>query len=308
MKIRTLVCLSALALLALGRGADLRAAAPEPHADAILRELLATRDAIVAERHLAPGRAVFLALWDFDGTVLKGDCSEGLIEDGKPVYAGLAQVGIERGLVATYKPEGGFAEFWKDYEYMDRRIGHWLAYPFIPQMFRGARADAMLALAREHFASTLARYYFAASMHVLRGLESAGVENHVISASAALFVRGASATLGLPEARLHGIEVRVDAAGRLTSDIVPPVTWADGKRAKLLEIVAAAHEANPGAEVYVLAAFGNSYGTDSAFLDYTARQTLPAGRAGLAVMINGGPAPERYRGRFREVTQDATVQ
>jgi hypothetical protein len=107
---------------------------------------------------------------------------------------------------------------------------------------------------------------------------------------------------------LHGIVVRTDPAGRLTSDLVPPITWAEGKRSKLLEIVAAAHEAHPGAEVFVLAAFGNSYGTDGAFLDYTARQALPAGRNGLAVMINGGAAPARYRGRFRTVEQTATVE
>jgi phosphoserine phosphatase len=305
---RRLRCLGSLVGAWLLGAAGLSAAAPEPHAAAILRELLETRDAVVAARHHATGQAVFLAFWDFDGTLLKGDCSEGLVEDGKTVYPGLAQLGIERGLVAGYKPTGGFADFWKDYEYMDQRVGHWLAYPFIPQMFRGARAADVVALAREHFAAVLHRYYFAGSMQVLRGLESAGVENHVMSASGELFVRGAAATLGLPEERLHGIVVRVDTAGRLTSDIVPPVTWAEGKRAELLAIVAAAQEAHPGAEVYVLAAFGNSYGTDGSFLDYTARQTLPAERRGLAVMINGGPAPERYHGHFREVIQAATVE
>jgi phosphoserine phosphatase len=301
------VFVRAVLLAGFAFAAELRAAPPEPHADAILRELIALRDAIVAERRLASDRVVFLAFWDFDGTLLRGDCSEGLVERERTVYAGLAQVGIERGLVATYRRDGGFADFWRDYEYMDRRVGHWLAYPFIPQMFRGARADEVLALAREHFAATLGRHYFASSLHILRGLEAAGVESHVISASFDLFVRGAAATVGLPEERLHGIAVRLDAAGRLTSDIVPPVTWADGKRAKLLQIVAAAHEAHPGAEVHVLAAFGNSYATDGAFLDYTARQPLPGGRTGLAVMINGGAAPGRYRGLFREVTQAATV-
>lgn len=283
------------------------AAAPEPHAAELLREILATREAIIAERGLAPRQAVFLAFWDFDGTLLRGDCTEGLVEDGRTVYVGLAQLGIERGLVATYRPEGGFAEFWRDYEYLDRRVGHWLAYPFIAQMFRGARADDVVALAREHFAGVLRRHYFSASLQMLHGLEAAGIENHVISASADFFVRGAATTVGLPESRLHGIEVRVDAAGRLTSDLVAPVTWAEGKRTKLLQLVAAAHEAHPGAEVYVLAAFGNSYGTDGAFLDHTARQALPGGRTGIAVMINGGAAPERYRGRFREVGQAATV-
>jgi hypothetical protein len=58
--------------------------------------------------------------------------------------------------------------------------------------------------------------------------------------------------------------------------------------------------------VYVLAGFGNSYGTDGDFLAYIARQKFPAG-APLAVMINGGPAPGAYQGLFREVSQSRTV-
>ena len=38
---------------------------------------------------------MFLAFWDFDGTILKGDCSEGLRQDGKPIYKGMVQLGIE---------------------------------------------------------------------------------------------------------------------------------------------------------------------------------------------------------------------
>lgn len=295
-------------LLAAGlAGVAASAAAPEPHAEAVLRELLATREAILAERGLTPDQAVFLAFWDFDGTILRGDCSEGLVEGDSVIYAGLAQRGIERGLVATYPPDGGFAEFWADYQYIDRRVGHWLAYPFIPQMFRGAKAADVAALAHEHFAAVLARHYYAGSWHILRGLEQAGIKNHVISASADVFVKGAAATLGLPAERLHGIVLRVDAGGRLTSDVLPPLTWAEGKRAKLLESVAAWHDARPGVAVFVLGAFGNSYGTDGPFLEYVARQPLPAGRRPVALMINGGPAPARYRGLFREVTQTAVV-
>jgi phosphoserine phosphatase len=278
--------------------AAVRAAEPEPHAGMILRELVATRDAIIAERKLAPGQGVFLAFWDMDGTLLKGDCTEGLVEDGRQVYPGLAQTGIERGLVNLYPAADGYAEFVKDYDYLNRRLGAWIAYPFVPQMFRGAQAADVSAMAAGQFNHVLHRYYYASSLHILKGLEKAGVENHVLSASADLFVKGAGQTLGLAPERLHGIVVRIDAAGRLTGEVVPPLTWAEGKRARLLEIVAAAHEARPGAEVHVLAAFGNSYGTDGAFLDYTARQALPAGRTGLALMINGGRAPERYRGRF----------
>jgi len=54
----------------------------------------------------APTNAIFLAFWDFDGTTMKGDCSEGLQENGKLIFPGLAQVAIEHGLSQIYPPDG----------------------------------------------------------------------------------------------------------------------------------------------------------------------------------------------------------
>jgi phosphoserine phosphatase len=300
---------SLFVFIAAGVVASVCAAAPEPHAAAALRDILAARDAILADRAATTTDAefVFLAVWDFDGTILHGDCSEGLVENERSVYAGLAQLCIERGLSSVYAREGGVAKFWKDYRYLDERVGHWLAYPFIPQMLRGAEVARVQAVAREHFAMVLQRYYYSSSLHVLRGLEAAGVRNLVISASADVFVDAAAPTLTLPEERFHGIALRTDAAGRLTSDVLPPLTWAEGKRAKLLELVAAYEDAFPRSEIVVLAAFGNSYGTDGAFLEHVARQPLPAGQRSTVLMINGGSAPPRYRGLFREVEQRAVV-
>ncbi|HEY0947279.1 MAG TPA: haloacid dehalogenase-like hydrolase [Opitutaceae bacterium] len=298
-----------LGAMVLGLGALLQSAEPEPHAEAALRDILAARDGILAARGPAPSAAepVFLAVWDFDGTILHGDCSEGLVENDRPVYAGLAQLCIERGLSSVYRPEGGVAEFWKDYRYLDERVGHWLAYPFIPQILRGAGAAEVRTLAREHFTAVLRRFYYASSLHMLRGLEAAGVHNLIISASADVFVDAAASTLNLPEERFHGIALRIDVAGRLTSDVLPPLTWAEGKRAKLLELIAAYEDAYPKSDVIVLAAFGNSYGTDGAFLEHVARQPLPSGQRSVVLMINGGAAPERYRELFREVEQRAVV-
>ena len=63
---------------------------------------------------------------------------------------------------------------------------------------------------------------------------------------------------------------------------------------------------HPGKQVFVLAGFGNSYGTDSPFLKYIVSQTLPAGKP-VSVMINGGKAPTEYRGLFIQVRQDEIV-
>lgn len=296
---------------ALGWAAGAAGAAPEPHAAALLAELQQVRRHAEAALTAEGGSAsslVFVAFWDFDGTLLKGDCSEGLVEQGQPVYAGLAQVCIERGLSAQYPAgPGAFARFWHDYQWLDEHVGHWLAYPFIPQMLHGADPGRVRAVAAEHFEHVLAPQLFAASLAVLHGLEAAGVRNYVLSASADVFVAGAAGSLGLPPARLHGIEVELDGQGRMTTNVRAPVTYAEGKVQKLRQIVAALQAEEAGRRVCVLAAFGNSYGTDGPFLEDTARGRLPGGGTGLAVMINGGPAPTRYAGLFRCVEQQTVV-
>ena len=253
--------------------------AEEPNESAILQRILGTRAAIleaVGGTNLA-GSGVFIAAWDFDGTILKGDCSEGLRDGDRTIYRGLAQVAIEKGLSSVYPPEGGFARFWTDYTNMYTRVGHWLAYPFIPQMLRGARADEVLRLSQNYFSSTLSNYLMASSVKIIRALERGGVQSHIISASADLFVKGAAESLGLPATHMHGIQVRI-RDGRLTEELVYPVTWNIGKLERLKQIVADIEQGPGSPKVFVLAGFGDSYGTDGAFLRFIATQDLPAGQ------------------------------
>jgi len=273
----------------------------EPHAAELLGELRETRAALADE---FPG-ARFLAFWDLDGTLLRGDCSEGLASAGRVVYPGLVQLAIERGLSADYPADGGFFACRDDYALLRQRFGSWLAFPFLAQIFAGAYERELVELARAHFGATLQRFYFSASRLLFDGLAADGVEQHVLSASADFFVRGAAATLKLPPANLHGIRVRVDD-GRLTRDPIAPVTTGEGKRARLLEIVRAVAAQAPARRVFVLAAFGDSYATDGAFLAHVAQQMFPAGRP-LAVMINAGIPPAEYRRLFRTVRQTRVV-
>src|SRR5882757_8621010 len=83
--------------------------AEEPDDSRIVEQIFQTREAILKVSTNA--EPVFAAFWDFDGTILKGDCSEGLVIGGKGVYPGLAQVCIEKGLSELYAPHGGFDRF-----------------------------------------------------------------------------------------------------------------------------------------------------------------------------------------------------
>jgi len=286
----------ALSILTLAR-------AEEPDDSRIISRILQTRAAIV--QSTGDTNALFLAFWDFDGTTMKGDCSEGLREDGKMIYAGLAQIAIEHGLSEIYPREGGFEKFWNDYTNMDTRVGHWLAYPFIPQMLRGAKAGDVLQLSRDYFAGTLSNYLRASSVRIIREIERGGVQSHIISASPELFVQGVSASLAIPTNHIHGIQVRV-RDGRLTEEIVYPVTWNIGKRQKVQEIVAQTQREQPAKSVFVLAGFGDSYHTDGPFLKYIATQNLPAGQA-IGVFYDNTNAPAEYRGLFYQASHSATV-
>jgi len=294
-------------VLALACSTVTTARAEEPDDSRILEQILQTRDGILKQAGTpeAAASSVFLVFWDFDGTILKGDCSEGLKEGDRPVYPGLAQFSIEHGLSAAYPKEGGFDRFWTDYTNLDTRVGHWLAYPFIPQMLRGAKAADVLQLSQDHFAHTLSNYLMASSVKIIHELQQGGVEPHIISASADLFVKGASASLGIPMKHIHGIEVRV-RDGLLTEELVYPVTWNLGKREKVQQVAAQIERERPGQKVYVLAGFGDSYNTDGPFLKYIARQTLPAGKP-LAVFYDSKAEPDEYRGLFYQCRHAATV-
>ena len=284
--------------------------AEEPDDTRIIHRILQTREAILnilPDPKLAPS-PVFLAFWDFDGTILKGDCSEGLRIGGQVVYRGLAEVAIQNGLSELYPPDGGFGRFWTDYTNMDARIGHWLAYPFIPQMLRGAKAEDVLRLSESQFAHTLSNYLMASSVKIMRALERGGVESHVISASAALFVKGAAPSLGIPASHIHGIEVRT-RQGRLTEELLHPVTWNAGKLERLKQITAGI-EGEPGQrKVFVLAGFGDSYNTDGPFLKFIATQSLPAGKS-IAVFYDYDDTAEspEYKGLFYHARHNATVR
>ncbi|HEY4416209.1 MAG TPA: haloacid dehalogenase-like hydrolase [Verrucomicrobiae bacterium] len=277
--------------------------AEEPDDRRILQQILSTRDAI--QQIHGDTNAIFLAFWDFDGTTMKGDCSEGLQENGKLIFPGLAQVAIEHGLSQIYPRAGGFDKFWNDYTNMDTHVGHWLAYPFIPQMLRGARADDVLQLSRDYFSTTLSNYLRASSVHIIHELAGHGVQSHIISASADLFVKGAADSLGIPRAHIHGIQVNV-REGRLTGELIYPLTWNVGKRETIQQIVAETERAQPGKKVYVLAGFGDSYATDGPFLKFIATQQLPAGKP-ISVFYDNTNAPDEYRGLFYQASHFVTV-
>ena len=272
-------------------------AAPETHADEVIATVLDN----VAKLKAARSDAVPMAFWDFDGTIIKGDVSEGLDEDGVQKFKGLIEETILAGLSTVYKgPEGWLRYRDRDYPRM-KEIGRWLAWPYNGQIYRGVSAAKLDEFCMRKYDETYRHWYFESSIKIMQALEKAGVENYVVSASPEIFVRNAAKTLGLPRERMRAIRIAIDA-GYMTTRIIYPVPYDAGKVENVRELVLARPHG------VAVAGFGNSYSTDGEFLKYIVTQSLPGGAKGFALMINGGPERDGYKGLFRLVEQDETMR
>lgn len=273
----------------------------EKHVDAVVTEVLAN----VAKLKAAQPNAVPMAFWDFDGTIIKGDISEGLFENekertGKQLYKGLIEETILAGLSTVYKGPVG----WKQYEEVDyprmNEIGRWLAWPYNAQIYGGVPSADLDAFCSQKVAEVYSKWYFASSVAIWQALEKAGVENYVVSASPEIFVRNTAESLGVTRDRTHAIRIEIDG-GRMTTRIVYPVPYGEGKVENIRRLILG----RPNG--VAVAGFGNSYSTDGYFLRYIVTQHLPGGAKGFAMMINGGKEKPGFEGLFKLVRQDETV-
>ena len=271
--------------------------AAETHADDVVATILGN----VAKLKAARPDAVPMAFWDFDGTIIKGDVSEGLDEDGTQKFKGLIEETILAGLSPVYKgPEGWIRYRDRDYPRL-KEIGRWLAWPYNGQIYKGVSAAKLDEFCLRKYDEVYRHWYFASSIKIMQALEKAGVENYVVSASPEIFVRNADKTLGLPRERLRAIRIAIDA-GYMTTRIIYPVPYDAGKVENVRELVLARPHG------VAVAGFGNSYSTDGEFLKYIVTQSLPGGAKGFALMINGGPERDGFKGLFRLVEQDETTR
>lgn len=270
--------------------AALTGPAADEHVESVVSNVLASVQRI---RAVDP-EAVPMAFWDFDGTIIDGDISEGL--PGADGYKGMVETLILAGKCGVYHgPEGVRQYFDRDYSRLNE-IGRWVAWPYNAQIFAGTRAAEIEELTRTRCREIYSKFYFRSSMEILRRLEAAGVENHIISASPELWVKGTAESLGLPRERLNAIRVGIDG-GRVTTEIIYPLPFDEGKVDVLRKIVLARPHAYP------VAGFGNSYKTDAAFLKYIVEQRLPNQAKSFALMINGFEPLPGYEGLFTCVEQ-----
>ena len=273
-----------------------RVLAGEPHVAGVVSAIAES----VARLKAADPDAVPMAFWDFDGTIIKGDIGYGFTDSDGNGYPSIIEHTIRAGFSSVYSGEDGFRAWGRDYARMEQ-IGHWLSHAFDAQMYAGAETAALDASCTRWIAEKgIRKWYFASSVAIWKELEKLGVENYVVSANIEPLVRNAAPSLGIPRGRVRATRV-VETGGRLTTRVVYPILYGEGKVEAVRELVLARPRG------VAVAGFGNSYSTDGNFLRYIATQKLPGGARPLSMMINGGAEPGKYKGLFRLVTQTETV-
>lgn len=193
--------------------------------------------ACAAALRKAQPEAVPLAIWDFDGTLFEGDCSEGFSSMDKEEVPGLVQGAGEAGLSPWYPAAGGFDRCWQDYRSIMQRDGVAAACTHIVRIFAGTPEAALRDLAVREFSGRLRPWFFAGALELWRELEAGGVRCVVISASADFFIKGAAGVLGVPANRLPGLRPATAGDGILTPAPVEPLTIGPGKAALLRQVL-----------------------------------------------------------------------
>ena len=141
-------------------GMVLAASAVEEHVDRVVDEILSN----IAKLKAVDPSVVPMAFGDFDGTIIKGDISEGVRENGVVRYQGMTCAGIMAGFSPFYKGEEGCRQFDRDYARLNE-IGRFIAWPFIGQVFAGVKvADFSRFCAQRVFYRDLGLQLFAAAV------------------------------------------------------------------------------------------------------------------------------------------------
>ena len=281
----------------------------EAHAESISSMIINQKNVLQNSKECKGKKCIFLSFWDLDGTILKGDCSNGYKTEGNTVYKGLVQLSVEKGYSKKYK-KNEYEKLSGEYKAMKKNKGSAIANSYLAQIYAGTKRQLIHDLSENYFTSTLSHHYFESSMKMMKLLKSNEVVPVIISASPDIFVRAIAPTLDLGEDHFRGIRTKIKK-GIITDEIVEPITYAEGKTENLKELVKYFKKKHRADQVFVLAGFGNSYHTDGHFLNHIA-QIRNGSQPALSVMINGG-SPQKniykqYAKNFRKVTQARIVQ
>jgi len=229
--------------------------------------------------------AVPLAFWDFDGTLLEGDCIDGYHRNDGTGYTGLVERAILAGLCPAFAGADGAARCEHEFLELLHTQGKPAAYAFQTRIFAGMPAAPLRWLAQQAFDSELGGWLFAEARAAWHLLESSGVRCWVLSASPDFFVKAAASHLGVPDSRCLGMRPHLRPDGIFDAALDGPIMVGDGKTARLRSLLAELAAAQPEHAFHPVAAFGNDRISDGPMIDAVRLSSLPAGHP-VGVLVN----------------------
>lgn len=248
---------------------------PDSQTENIIKSVIFLKEELL-KRNPKAIPAVFL---DYDGTIIKGDITEG----AKGKYRGLAEILVEKKLVQPPYNNGTTEDLNKlltEYETIYRKSGDKAAYAFICDVFSnlGSKEQEQIdVIVNKYFKEVLYKYHFYSSKRFIEEFSKHGISIYIISGSPKQFIQGSRNIFPMiPAENLFGINRERNSSGQL---IDPIIHFAQGKVERIKKILDDAR--NKGKKIVPIGGFGNSWASDAPFLHYVANQ------GGLAVMING---------------------
>lgn len=154
-----------------------------------------------------------VAVFDFDGTICKDDIGEGflkwLIANGN-----LQDVDYSQDIYGQYE-----AAVQKD---------HATGYAFAVQLMQGIEEEKLREWAQNFANDFVPSHVFPKQRELIARLGEAGVDVHIVSASNRWLVEAAGPLVGVAADHAVGVQSEVKD-GKLTNEIIPPVTYRQGK-------------------------------------------------------------------------------
>jgi len=108
----------------------------------------------------------------------------------------------------------------------------WIGYPYATQVMAGLAEADVRRWAQAYFQDHFATQVYAAQRELMQGLQAAGATPWIVSASNQWIVEAGAPYLGIAPAQAVGIRLELEA-GRLTEQVIEPMTYRSGKVAAI---------------------------------------------------------------------------
>lgn len=205
----------------------------------------------------------FYSFWDFDGTIISGDITEGKRDkDLGKIYSGFMEIAVDENHIRGFSGERRVDDFWDHYQSMILEDEE-KAYIFLAEVLTDiadTEQTKLKNLCREYFKNYMERHLIEASLELLEYSSRLGIEPVIVSASPQLFLDVVAEFVPVRPHHIFGID-RTKLGNGLKD---PIVNYAFGKSLRVQDFL----EKKDPEKNHPILALGNSLISDGPMLDY----------------------------------------